>query len=126
MSCQFCGGTETRTTTSGRVVEIEECYLCSRCVQLLLDLPPEGILKLREMAVAKGQLWKAEILKEMIEEESDARQENPRRKPRDIAKHFDRRRSKAADRLIQRTAGRLPARKAAALSQGQPELPALS
>ena len=125
MSCRFCGGTETRTTTSGHLVESEECCLCSRCVQKLLSLPNETISKAHDLAIEKGLFEKAQILKDMMEGNTDARQENPRRKPRDIGKHLDRRGDKKADRIVKKTTGRLPERKTAPLPEGQPELPPL-
>ena len=98
--CRFCNGTETKTNPSGHVVEVRDLDLCSKCVQVFLNLSSEQIRDLHSLAVEKGHRGKAEILKNLMEGE-DGRQESPRRANRQTGGYFHRKRGldKKAARL---------------------------
>ena len=82
--CLFCDGIE-------KSYEPECDFVCSLCVQLLCDADQEDLRRAYAKAVKLGIDRKAAALTMFIEKEKiDVRQENPKRKQRNLAKRYHR------------------------------------
>ena len=113
--CRLCGRDEPRC-------DPKKLLVCYRCFQVVLRSAPEQIKRAYELAIKKGFLEKARILRELFmtgDNENDGQQINTRRAPRHIAKHFDRRRGYEINRPQQKSACRMPEQQAAAIPQNQ-------
>ena len=121
MDCLFCRKSE-KNYKPGPHAE----YICSVCVQMLLMADQEDLKRAYKKATELGFQGKMKALKSFMQGDNNGQQSNNRRKPRVIAKHFDRKRSDGPNRLNKKSTRNSKNRRALALSKGEPELPPLS
>jgi len=63
MNCSFCN----QMTDSNKVDRGAKSYICSNCVQLLLNQPHEKLKRAYDLAIRKNYPEKAETLESIIE-----------------------------------------------------------
>jgi len=76
MICDFCG----KETDADKVEKSAKSYICSHCVQLLLNETQENLSKAYALAVEKGYHDKARAIQSFLEENiNDRKTENTER-----------------------------------------------
>ena len=82
MNCLFCG----MERDSKKIDSGARAYICSNCVQTLVNLSQEQLRKAYELATEKGYENKAKAIESFMEVKPNA----PRNKRSNIAKRVDR------------------------------------
>ena len=63
MTCQFCGAERDREKVDGKA----KAYICSACVQTLMNLSQEQLKKAHALAVDRGYENKARVIESFLE-----------------------------------------------------------
>ena len=90
MLCVFCFGREEfQYMGKKKIYQLDEelnSFVCSRCVQKLLQIPQEKLIKAHYLAFEKGYPEKAKYLEQLMEEK-DGKQTRPGRHTAGIRGH---------------------------------------